>query len=493
MKKSLILLITIIFISLCLSLVACSTPTYSIVYDYGYDTETIEVKEGEHLPEIPVPVRDDGYRFSHWTLDGETFDYENHIVKGDLTIVAVWEKSEIVVEIVINDSKTVKHYLYDGGGVLPQKYQDGSADVLGYNDENYDFAGYYRLVDGKPVYVSPDTKFTENTTLYIDIASKGLSITDGGVILKYNGTKHHIIIPNFYHGVPVIEIGENAFYAQNINGVTFSQTLRKISQNAFLECVGVGDLYIPANIEILEKYAFSSNDGKHIGSAATKSVTAFVMDENSKIKVLPSGLLLHQENLSKVILADSVTTIEDGVFHRAYALKNIVLPKNVTAIGREAFNMCHSLQSIVIEGKLTSLGNNIFTNCQNLTIYVNKNSHDEIKNINENWNMDGTKTISTIYQARKVKIDAREGKNSTYYRDFITLGTYYQGSASDIIKNYRPIPPTGKTFEGLYMEIKNEDGTTDSVKITGGLHDLQIYEDHIDKITDNIKLYAKYS
>ena len=54
------------------------------------------------------------------------------------------------------------------------------------------------------------------------------------------------------------------------------------------------------------------------------------------------------ENITEIVIPDSVTHIEDYAFHLAKSLKKIVIPKNVTFVGRNILFHCDLLKSLII-------------------------------------------------------------------------------------------------------------------------------------------------
>ena len=75
-------------------------------------------------------------------------------------------------------------------------------------------------------------------------------------------------------------------------------------------------------------------------------------------KIRPGAFLIQQ--LQKVIIPDSVTTIGDGAFGSNY-LKEIIIPSSVTTIGDGAFAK-NDLRTIKIPDYVTTIGDGAFAN-----------------------------------------------------------------------------------------------------------------------------------
>ena len=54
------------------------------------------------------------------------------------------------------------------------------------------------------------------------------------------------------------------------------------------------------------------------------------------------------EGATKVVIPDSVTSIEDGAFEDCASLTSVEIPNSVTSIGKSAFEDCASLTSVEI-------------------------------------------------------------------------------------------------------------------------------------------------
>ena len=71
------------------------------------------------------------------------------------------------------------------------------------------------------------------------------------------------------------------------------------------------------------------------------------------------------ENLEKITLPDSLTSIADSTFTECSRLKEINLPQNLTYLGG-AFFGCTSLEEITLPKGITTIESYTFYNCRNL-------------------------------------------------------------------------------------------------------------------------------
>jgi hypothetical protein len=80
--------------------------------------------------------------------------------------------------------------------------------------------------------------------------------------------------------------------------------------------------------------------------------------------------------LEKVVLPDTITTIEDYAFLHSF-MSSIELPDSVTSIGKNAFSSCENLQEITLPENLTSIGDHAFRSCSNLSSVTCRAEHLE--------------------------------------------------------------------------------------------------------------------
>ena len=71
----------------------------------------------------------------------------------------------------------------------------------------------------------------------------------------------------------------------------------------------------------------------------------------------------YRENILKVSIGGSVTTIGSFAFRDCSSLTSITIPNSVTSIDRGAFYGCSGLTSITIPNSVTSIGESAFSGC----------------------------------------------------------------------------------------------------------------------------------
>ena len=182
---------------------------------------------------------------------------------------------------------------------------------------------------------------------------------DGYVLTKYNGTAAHVNIPDVYNDLPVVSIGENAFYhCDSLVSVTIPDSViiidgnRNISEGAFYACY---------------------------------NLSAVNFGENSQLDSIGDCAFLDCISLKLITIPDSVTSIGDCAFSECLRLTSIIIPDSVTSIGYYAFGDCLVLTSIIIPDGVTSIGEYVFGECVSLVIYCEAPEQPSVWSLN--WNV----------------------------------------------------------------------------------------------------------
>lgn len=129
-------------------------------------------------------------------------------------------------------------------------------------------------------------------------------VIEKGVLEKYNGKDGNVVIPD-----GVTSIGEYAFYASSLTGITIPNSVTSIDRYVFFCC----------------------------------------------------------RSLTSITIPDSVMSIGVAAFEGCKSLTSITIPDSVLRIGSDAFAGCNSLESISIPDSVTFIGNRAFSNCSSLT------------------------------------------------------------------------------------------------------------------------------
>lgn len=216
----------------------------------------------------------------------------------------------------------------------------------------------------------------------------------------------------------ITNISSYAFWnCTSLKSVTIPDGVKSIGSKAFQDCTSLTDITIPNNVEEIGNFAFGGctnlksvtipdsvtnidedafrnckrfeiicQKGSYAEEfAAEKGILIEYIDEekyriegdtliiNDGVTTIDkddfhfcdekefSFLIKHKlENIKKVIIPDSVTSIEHFSFYNYENLESITIPDNVEVIGGLAFNGCESLTSITIPSSVKSIGRGAF-------------------------------------------------------------------------------------------------------------------------------------
>lgn len=211
--------------------------------------------------------------------------------------------------------------------------------------------------DANPLYYSGHIRFNGAEVTELNIPSGTPTINDYAFVNCSNLTT--VVIPN-----SVTSIGTYAF--QNCTGlpaITIPENTTRIGHCAFYGCTGLTDITIPKSVEYL---------GQSVFNGCTNLTTLNFDAENCSCD---GGLFgFGGAPLKNVNIGNTVRIIPNGTFYSCQNITEIVIPNSVVEIGYSAFNNCTGLTSIVIPKSVTSIGGAAFSRCSNLTEITSLNT-----------------------------------------------------------------------------------------------------------------------
>ena len=160
----------------------------------------------------------------------------------------------------------------------------------------------------------------------------GVSYSVVGMGINFNAD---IEISETYKGLPVTDIGDNAFsdiLGKQIRSIKIPETVTSIGWGAFANCKKLESVTIPYNVTVIREMTFEGCEG-----------------------------------LKDVYLGSGVKVIENAAFRNCASLEGVFMPREITRIGEYAFSYCESLQSIEIPASVSYIGEMAFSGCSSLT------------------------------------------------------------------------------------------------------------------------------
>lgn len=289
---------------------------------------------------------------------------------GTVTLTATVKDSKQVsasLELTVKD--TIRSYGVTGGNL----YYNTETGVITGSDSTVTDVVIPAVIDGVTITGIAPFAFTSRR-LWGDAAG--------------NTTLTSVSIPK-----TVTEIGDNAFGScTELSTLRFApgSSLTTIGTKAFYGCCSLVKLTIPDSVTNIGDDAFSlgfepklkyltlpgeldTNDWLSYSFNTLESVTF----TGSKIIGQPhrvennshySAGSMPGRDAKKVIISDSVKTIEAHAFCGCHKLTEVTIGNGVTAIGEYAFNNCYYLTNINLPGSLKTVGKSCFSGCEKLQL-----------------------------------------------------------------------------------------------------------------------------
>ena len=169
-------------------------------------------------------------------------------------------------------------------------------------------------------------------------------------------------------------IGMSAFYkCYSLESVWLPDSLKTLGARAFDSCVKLYEIYIPGTVTsigadvlyytpIYYNYNYWYGDAFYIGAHLLEVKTS----ASGSYTVLPGTVLIaggafeNCNNLTEVMLPDSLQSIGKRAFYSCDKLTAITIPAKVTAIEDEAFYWCEALTDVRFQGTVANIGQNAF-------------------------------------------------------------------------------------------------------------------------------------
>ena len=172
----------------------------------------------------------------------------------------------------------------------------------------------------------------------------------------------------------VLDQIENRFYYAVLNGT------ESICDKAFFRCENLSEIIIPESVTSIGIRAFE----------ACKTLKEIVIP--SSVRRIKDYCFIGCQKLDTVILPEELICIGDSAFVGCENLENIKIPNSVTSIGKSSFAYC-GLKEISIPNNIKEIGQSAFSDCCRLSSITISNG---LVLIGE-WAFRGCNNIKTIY------------------------------------------------------------------------------------------------
>ena len=221
--------------------------------------------------------------------------------------------------------------------------------------ENYAFYGSYQIED----VVIPDC-----VTYIGDYAFNGLSY-----------------LTSFHFPAHLVTLGNNAFAnCRKLESVVLPDGFQNRGSECFERCVGLKHVFLPSTTQSVGMDAFDECS-KAIGVSGPASIYCF---ENHVVTISGTGTAKNHpdwgslavqlgESLKKAVICDGITalgaqvTIGKGFFEECDQLTEVLIPESVVSLGDRVFDKCSALKELHLPEGLTHMGDYALCSCTGLT------------------------------------------------------------------------------------------------------------------------------
>lgn len=177
-------------------------------------------------------------------------------------------------------------------------------------------------------------------------------------------------------------IGDYAFAGLNIKSLSIEKNIRSIGSSAFGSCPALCELYYNAPDcsasywDFMDLGADGNGIALTVGASMTTvpsglfshlKITSVTFENGSLCKNIATRAFYDCEYLTRIILPDSLETIEDYAFEDCTRLSYVEFGKGLLNIGNCAFADCAELVTITLPDSLTAIGSSAFRGCVSLT------------------------------------------------------------------------------------------------------------------------------
>ena len=142
-----------------------------------------------------------------------------------------------------------------------------------------------------------------------------------------------------------------------------------INEYAFSDCTSLTEISIPESVTEIGQSAFSNCNSLQKAEYASIADLCKIKFANNNSNPLCNvqHLYINGEEVTNVVIPESVESIGDYAFYNCIGLESVAIGNSVKGIGDYAFYYCNSLNSVTIPNSVETIGRCAFYGCSSLT------------------------------------------------------------------------------------------------------------------------------
>ncbi len=357
-----------------------SAQSLKYTISFYIDGELVKEFKTAGNEDIPLPdtlaVKDHTY-FIGWFSDGEEIKvdtFRHKALTKDIKVEAIY-KNYIHVKYEMNGGE-YRRSDENGNittGALEDEYlKEGEAlyhaSSIIFKD-NYTFAGWHLREDLTDQAITLPYCPKEDVTLYADWAPEHVTLSNGislfynydpygyglgGYIIDgYTGTGTDLLIPGYYKGIAIVSMLSSVFQNKGLNSVAFNEGLEEISDYAFSDN-NLTKIVIPNSVKKIGEGAFkwNTNLSDITFGKGIKRVGGSAFSNTAWYISQPTGVLY---------IGDVFYTYK-GVISGGITVK-----EGTVSITQSSFYNQQDMTSISLPNSLEHIGNAAFYSCSGIT------------------------------------------------------------------------------------------------------------------------------
>ncbi len=243
-------------------------------------------------------------------------------------------------------------------------------------------------------------------------------------IVGYTGNASNVVLPLFYNGCKVTEVGDGAFEGNTvIRSVTAVYCIEWIGEHAFasssLTSVSLGESV------------------KYIGKSAFAECTSLSSVSMQSVKSIDEFAFFNCKSLSSIVLPSTLDSIGLRAFAKT-ALKTVTLPSGVSSVNRYAFLNCSSLTAIYVDSVNSKFSseNGILYDKSKKTVYICPEGKTGSVTLNKNTETVGRGAFINCDFLSDIDISSISTINALAFYDCDTLKTVNVPQTVGIVNEY---------------------------------------------------------